>query len=265
MKAILLLLLSFSAMAKLPHKDTCLRQASNYGGKNVINKKCYNVALNQEDALILSNADSSFTAVSWKNVLFINKTFTKKVKGKTKKYRDLNMISGNESMIKEIVSMDIMSDGSEVILLNKEQGKCNILAFKSNRSGNVRPRYIEANELAHCRDIKIHNERIYVLTKSGIHSFRIKDNSRSTLDKFKPQYKNSLKKDNQFDMMTIAEGNFILIDSKKLEIQSFNKDGENDWSLGNKDINLESIEGINYSNGTLEVFGVGQSQKFKIK
>ena len=112
--------------------ERCLNQAQYLGGVNKINEGCYDILKPlTDDSLIRTAIKEKFEVFAYQNIL----AFKDDDNG-------VRFISGASSKLVNARRIELSADEKEVTILNQNSHDTQILSFKSDRDGNVKPRLL---------------------------------------------------------------------------------------------------------------------------
>jgi hypothetical protein len=145
---ILTLLVSSLQAEVLPTLEDCSLRSEQFGGHNKMNPSCFDrVKESAVDQTHFASKENSFSAFVYKNLIASKES-----------YEDgqeiVRFIGGEESMLHEIHEIYPSPNYKEISVLNtNKNGDREILTFKSNRNGNVRPRHYQHPLITDLRNI----------------------------------------------------------------------------------------------------------------
>ena len=164
MKAILLILFSFSTFANITLED-CSEKAVDYfsteGIPSIIPNSCGLLisSINQTGISAFSE-DRSVKIYAHKNIIYINDNGVHR------------FIAGNLSRVNNIISLVFKESESRIYILNENQERQKeVLSFKYNISGNVSPiRSLETREIEMATSLEVDDHLIHV--SSSTHDWK---------------------------------------------------------------------------------------------
>lgn len=222
----------------------CQKAAMEVGGINTVPVKCFDIISKHKKNIEIKKRNGDYQIIGWKNIIFIKEKFKDKDNKVIKE--DLRILAGGATKITDVRDMVISRDFKWLYVLNKNNTESEVLAFKPDRNGNVKPRIIKTKKLKDARKIYLSqdNSELFVLSNNFMLIVDAYSNSRSEIDGYKPVTVNFIKNEKLYDATHFELSKYeviVIFPSSKTVVAYSLQDGKEVWSLKDKDISLEKL------------------------